>query len=675
MDAQCGEPRPGRPLSVDDYLKVIRIDSVSVSDDGTMAAFVAGTTGADAGREPRKTTYVIATDRPGAAIRSIPVTDVRALKWVPGSHRLAWIGGPHPAQVCSIEVPGEIVTRVTNNREPVVDFQFAPNGLSLAYATDDYPPDPGDSRGILLDTDTIDVTALLKAASTGRVAASENHTSLWIQTGDGTQALPLAVPGEVKNFRWSPDSRNLSVVYVPVDSPPSLYRDIRTAIGLLDVRSHAFRALGVPRLPLDEVAVVSFSGGEWVPHSTQFLVRRVLESTSMAAGADPLSSWHFPQWSIVDVDTALDSRTQWHSIEVRGDHWFPVTVGEILLENERYARTGLFRVAGENVFPIARMSALGGSSTHFAFSHDYRVRVFVNESFDRPPELYVQKDSNAPRRLTGLNDFLADVHLPHAGEIQWTSRDGMTAQGWLLEPDRARFPRPWPLVTFLHGGPDVTYPEAFAPYFDAWPYPLEMLPQAGIAVFVPNYRGNPTFGRAYESPSEVDSEPREDVITGIDHLVASGIADAGNLGIAGHSWGVWLGLMTIAETNRFKATAFAEGWPNWLVSYELTNSQVDREYWDHYAGGPPRLRLDRYVELSPGYRLVQPIGPALLEAGTDSTAAMQMIGVGKALRLAGSPVQFVLYPHTGHNPQDVQVRRESASRTFDWFRHWLGGRD
>ena len=121
----------------------------------------------------------------------------------------------------------------------------------------------------------------------------------------------------------------------------------------------------------------------------------------------------------------------------------------------------------------------------FSFSADLRQAVFVNQSLSRPPEIYLWRDRQGEaRRITTLNTGIADRQLPKYRELHWAGKDGVRISGWLLEPPATSGTAPWPLLTFVHGGPGFAFVNEFAPYFQVWPYPLEVLAGSGIAVFV-----------------------------------------------------------------------------------------------------------------------------------------------------------------------------------------------
>jgi dipeptidyl aminopeptidase/acylaminoacyl peptidase len=228
------------------------------------------------------------------------------------------------------------------------------------------------------------------------------------------------------------------------------------------------------------------------------------------------------------------------------------------------------------------------------------------------------------------------------------------------------------LITHAHGGPAWPYPNAFAPYFDLWPYPFEVLAARGFAVFFPNYRGTHTYGRAIADATE--NAPIDDIVAGIDALVRAGVADPDRLGITGHSHGAWLGPLAMARYRTFRAGSFAEGVANQVVMYELMSGDANREIHDPIVGASLYDSPETYLEQSPDLQFAGLRTASLFEAGAY-TAALYMLGFPKASQRAAMPTEFIVYPKTQHNLASPGLQAESASRNIDWFEFWLRGRE
>jgi dipeptidyl aminopeptidase/acylaminoacyl peptidase len=350
--------------------------------------------------------------------------------------------------------------------------------------------------------------------------------------------------------------------------------------------------------------------------------------------------------------------------------FLPVSSTRILLTNTVRGVHSLFDLTPAGVIPSSLLDVLDGSSSLFQFDASFSHFAFVNESLTRPPEIYFSGDV-APRRVTDLNDGIAQRVRHRAREVNWRSTDGVTVSGWLLEPSDAA-PGSRPMITHVHGGPAFPFPNAYAPYFDYWPYPLEVYPTQGVAVFLPNYRGTHTYGRTIAAGP--DRQAVDDIITGIRSLIASGIADETRLGISGHSHGGMLGPLTMARAGFFRASSFAEGVANGVVMYELMSDQANREIHDTTLGGSLYDSPQLYLEQSADLKFSNLATASLFEAGSDA-AALLMLGFPKAARRAGMPAELIVYPQTGHNPTMPKLQKESAQRNLAWFEFWLLDRE
>jgi dipeptidyl aminopeptidase/acylaminoacyl peptidase len=412
----------------------------------------------------------------------------------------------------------------------------------------------------------------------------------------------------------------------------------------------------------------NFSGGEWIPGAHQILVRRVTET-------DPWVSGSHPQWAVLDAST-LQAVTPWRAVDLYPrDLQFFFSASprpEVLVENTVEGAHSLFVLDSTGLKRSDRVADVPGSSSLFSFSADLGTMAFMNESLTRPPEVWVRRVGARARRMTHLNDAIAEKVRYRAQEVTWASTDGVAIKGWLLTPPPNETSAPWALLTHVHGGPAFPYPDAFAPYFDYWPYPFELLGSRGIAVFVPNYRGTHTYGRRIAEGGTAQAV--EDIASGIQSLVAKGTADANRLGISGHSHGAWLGPLAMARKQIFRAGSFAEGLSNNVVMYELMSENANREIHDPIVGVSLYDAPERYIAESPGLHFAGVTTASLFEGGAMATA-LYMLGYPKAARRAGMPAEFIIYPKTGHNLAIPRLQREAAQRNLDWFEFWLKDRE
>lgn len=673
-------PATVQRFEIDDYFRLVRISELALSDDGRWLAYIVHSY--SAGTPTREVVVRPLADERSRAIDPGALTDASDIAWIPGTHELAFLTARSgTAQVFSYDVASGQTRQRTRSTDAVEKFRYAPDGAGLAFQTRAavetrqslYEQFRTGTQGIVVDPRTTSSHDFLNPH--WQSLARRPPGVLWVTVNGASRRVEL--PGDPADdpgaFFWSSDSRHLSILYVGSDIPASLLRDERTSLGVLDIDLHRFRTLGRATAPSEGIAPVTFKGGEWIPGSAELLVRRI-------AHTDPWVSDSFPDAAVVDgLAREIPRGTRWHALEAAAHAKFiPVTRDRVLVETTLQGVRSLFRVTSDARFTLQgmqrdpRVAKLAGSSSLCAFSADFSTMVFVNESLDRPPEIYVQSHEQPPRALTRLNAAVAAKLSVHAREVLWKSDDGVEIAGWLMEPNGSRPEAGWPLVTHVHGGPAFAYPDAFAPYFDFWPYPFEVYTSRGIAVFAPNYRGTHGYGR--QVAISTSAAAIADIVSGVEHLVRAGSADPQRLGISGHSHGAAVGPLAMAQARRFAAASFAEGVANGVVMYELMSDEANREIHDALFGASLYDDPARYVAESADLRFTGLRTAALFEGGAHA-AALLMLGYPKAAARAGMPTELVVYPRTGHNITDLPLRREAAQRNVDWFEFWLLGRE
>jgi dipeptidyl aminopeptidase/acylaminoacyl peptidase len=661
-------------LVVDNYFQLKRISELAVSPNGEWMVYVVVSPSIEQDQLLRHV-YLAETDAHGDPMMLDGVSDGHDFAWDPATQRLLFLSDRSGStQVFSSDRRGKNVIQVTDSPDPVVRFLSSSTHTLLAYITKArydagtslYKLLRTDGPGIEVDPNATSIYDFIDPNHNGDIAKIEGETVLWIKVASAG-AVPIAVPGNVQKFFWSDDAKYLSVSYAPHELSHVGFQRWRTSIGLVESRTHRFRTLEGAIAPRDSVPGTWFIGGEWIPNTDKVLVRRITET-------DPWVSREFPQWAVEDVNTHLRNETySWTAAESYGDDnygYFPLTASTVLVEETVEGRRSLFKWKKDERRPSAAVT-LSGTNSLFSFTTDRKRVVFVHEDLVTPPEIYLENGlGEVAHQISSLNAELANIERPIARKVQWSSLDGTTVNGWLLLPSDSSAIGPLPLITFVHGGPTYVYPDAFAPYFDRWPAPLEVYAIHGMAVFIPNYRGTATYGRKFQTPTELDAEPVDDIVSGISQLIHDGVANPTKLGLSGHSHGAWLGPMVMNRMRAIRASSFAEGIANMMVNYDLMPGRLDREILDPELGGSIYDSPERYLRMSPELHFNDVVSANLFEGGSQSLA-VQMLDFAKASVYRGLPTELIIYPNTAHNIVRPQIQKESAQRNVDWFRFWL----
>ncbi len=208
----------------------------------------------------------------------------------------------------------------------------------------------------------------------------------------------------------------------------------------------------------------------------------------------------------------------------------------------------------------------------------FRRMTYTVGQFERPADVFVADiDGRNERRLTDLHaEFLAEVEPASrpAERILYDSYDGTQVEGFLIFPygyDPAA--GPYPLIVVNHGGP-----HSASGY--GWSFKNMLFAANGYFVFLPNFRSSTGYGDAFKwgTWGAWGTNDGEDVLAGVDHLIAEYPIDRGRVGSTGHSYGGILTNWLITRyPDRFRAAVSGAGASNWTSNYALSDVARTKE--------------------------------------------------------------------------------------------------
>jgi dipeptidyl aminopeptidase/acylaminoacyl peptidase len=348
----------------------------------------------------------------------------------------------------------------------------------------------------------------------------------------------------------------------------------------------------------------------------------------------------------------------------------------LYFENTIRGNRGLFALSPTD----GKVTSLINSSScdeQFSFSRDSQRVAYVHQSIHEAPEIYISDfPFKEKRKLSSLNAAIKNIKLPETERVIWPAPDGVQVEGTLFKPINYTGGKAYPLLVFVHGGPNIAIENRFEPYSIGadwiWPYPFRIFANRGYAVFLPDYRGTGSYGKRFRETRDILKDPSEDIVSGIDFLIKKGVADPNNIGILGQSHGAWLGPCVMAHNRIFKAASFAEGSGNLATNYAQMPGWSNLNVHEYYYDGSPYDNPRRYLELSPVFSFKGMTTATLLEYG-EKSLAVQGLELQSALWRQGVPHEMVIYPKTGHNISSPTLMLESIKRNLDWFDYWMLG--
>jgi dipeptidyl aminopeptidase/acylaminoacyl peptidase len=161
-----------------------------------------------------------------------------------------------------------------------------------------------------------------------------------------------------------------------------------------------------------------------------------------------------------------------------------------------------------------------------------------------------------------------------------------------------------------------------------------------------------------------------DVETGIDTLVARGLADPKRLGVYGRSYGGYLSAWAVTQTTRFDAACAIAASVDLAAHYGQSDIQRYRA-WEFQ--GAPWENPDAWKRSSPMTFVDRIRTPTLVIAFDEDrrVPAAQGYQFYRALLGRGVPTQFVHYPREPHVPREMRHKADQYQRVRAWFERWV----
>ena len=285
----------------------------------------------------------------------------------------------------------------------------------------------------------------------------------------------------------------------------------------------------------------------------------------------------------------------------------------------------------------------------------------AHESFTSPPEIQVGRMGQW-HDLTRINaGLVAPITVQ---SLAWRN-DGFDVQGWLLLPEHTA--GKIPMVTVVHGGPASASRPSFA-----GPSLRQSLLERGWAVFYPNPRGSFGQGERFTAANVRDFGYGDlrDIMAGIDAAERSAPIDDARLGLTGGSYGGFMSMFAVTQTNRFKAAVAAAGISDWQSYYG--ENGIDAwmlPYFGASAYDDPAV----YARSSAIDFIKKVQTPTFAYVGERDIEcpAPQTQEFWHALKAHNVPTSIMIYPGEGHGLRDPKHTADALARTLAWFDKYL----
>ncbi|MFN2622936.1 MAG: prolyl oligopeptidase family serine peptidase [Chthoniobacterales bacterium] len=549
-------------------------------------------------------------------------------------------------------------------------------------------------------------------------AGEKDQAQLWTVNADGrSPKKQTQLKGYAARPRWSHDGKQIAFLYVenaggggPLFAAPATTGVIDTAIhnqriAVLELATGKVRQVSPPELHVYDY--------DWSPDDKTFV-------TSAAPGPGD-NNWWIAEIYTIDIAKGNATSIYKPSLQVAMPRWSPdekwVAFIEGLMSDEgshggdlctiaadgsgltnrtkgrKSSPSSLFWLEPNRIFftefvggssAIAELTVADnsvqtlwkgdeemrafGNFPNFVVAKDGKLSAAVRSDYTTAPEVWAGPSGNW-RKLTQNNSSLT-ASWGKAESLQWTN-DNFNIQGWLIPPAKVEGKK-HPMVVLIHGGPSgITTPE--------WPAGFGMsraiiaaLSAHGYYILLPNPRGSYGQGEDFTRANVKDfgGGDLRDIMAGVDAALAKYPIDPERLGVTGWSYGGFMTMWTVTQTNRFHAAMAGAGIANWQSYY---GQNLIDQWMIPFFGASIYDDPAVYEKSSPIHFIKNVKTPTLVVVGQHDAEcpSPQSYEFWHALRTLNVPTQLVVYPGEGHLFVKPENQTDRLDRTFAWFDKYL----
>jgi dipeptidyl aminopeptidase/acylaminoacyl peptidase len=551
-------------------------------------------------------------------------------------------------------------------------------------------------------------------------ADKNGQRDLWLANADASGAKKISnLNGYAARPRWSHDGKQIAFLYIegaggggPLVAAPATTGVIDTAIhnqriAVLDIANGQLRQVSPSDLHIYDF--------DWSSDDKTFVVT--------AAPGPGDNNWWIAQIYTIEIATGSATSIYKPSLQVALPRWSPdgnsIAFIEGIMSDEGFHGGDLFtmtphgrdvvnrtkgRKASVNSFfwqtpdHILLIEYVGGGSAisalnltdhsdrriwkgpegihafgnfpNFALSKDGKFAAAVRSTYNSPPEVFAGPLGEW-RQLTNNNAAL-QANWGKAESIEWTNED-FNIQGWLIPPAKVEPGKKYPMIVLIHGGPSGVTTSEWPASFGMARAIIAALSTRGYYALLPNPRGSYGQGEDFTLANVKDfggGDLRDD-LAGVHAAAKKYPIDPNRLGVTGWSYGGFMTMWTVTQTDRFRAAVAGAGIANWQSYY---GQNLIGQWMIPFFGASVYDDPEVYEKSSPIRFIKNVKTPTLVIVGERDAEcpASQSYEFWHALKTLRVPTKLIIYPGEGHMFIDPKHQVDRLEQTVAWFDKYLG---
>ena len=550
-------------------------------------------------------------------------------------------------------------------------------------------------------------------------SGERGQRQLWTVRNEASDAKKITnLTGYAARPRWSHDGKQIAFLYIegaggggPLMAAPATTGVIDTAIhnqriAVLDVASGQLRQVSPTDLHIYDY--------DWSPNDSAFV--------ATAAPGPGDNNWWIAQIYTIDVAKGNATSIYKPSLEVAVPRWSPdgkaIAFIEGIMSDEGFHGGDLLtmtanggaivnctkgRKTSVNSFfwrrpdRILLIEYLGGGSAiselnladdsartiwkgpegvhafgnfpNFALSKDGKIGAAVRSTYNSPPEVFagpLGKWSQLTNNNAGLKASWGE-----AESSDWTNEE-FNIQGWLVPPAKMEPGKKYPMVVLIHGGPSGVTTSEWPASFGMSRAIIAALSMRGYYVLLPNPRGSYGQGEDFTRGNVKDfggGDLRDD-LAGVDAAIKKYSIDPNRLGVMGWSYGGFMTMWTVTQTDRFRAAVAGAGIANWQSYY---GQNLIGQWMIPFFGASVYDDPAVYEKSSPIRFIKNVKTPTLVIVGERDAECppSQSYEFWHALKTLAVPTKLIIYPGEGHMFIEPKHQVDRLEQTVEWFDKYL----
>ena len=550
-------------------------------------------------------------------------------------------------------------------------------------------------------------------------AGEKEQKQLWTVNADGSGAKRLTqLSGYAARPSWSHDGKQVAFLYIEGAGGGGPLLAAPTTTGVIDKAIHNQR-IAVVDLATGQLRQVSpadlhIYDFDWSPDDKMFV-------TTAAPGPGD-NNWWIAQIYKIDIAKGKATSIYKPSLQVAVPRWSPdgksVAFIEGLMSDEGFHGGDLFTISANggnavNRTPRRKSSVssifwqapdrillteyVGGGSAiseltlannsvrtiwkgsehvhafgnfpNFAISNDGKYAAAARSSYNMPPEVWAGAIGEW-RQLTNNNSALSAT-WGKAESFEWTN-EGFNIQGWIVPPAKVESGKKYPMIVLIHGGPSSATTSDWPAGFGMSRAIIAALSVRGYYVLLPNPRGSYGQGEDFTRANVKDFGHGDlrDNLAGIDAAIKKYPVDPDRLGVTGWSYGGFMTMWTVTQTNRFRGAVAGAGIANWQSYY---GQNLIDQWMIPFFGASVYDDPAVYEKSSPIHFIKNVKTPTLVIVGEHDAEcpSSQSYEFWHALRTLNVPTQLIIYPGEGHLFIKPENQADRMDQTVAWFDSYL----